>query len=294
MASSCLSAASWRLGLLQLLLRLVHPLLGGFEAFAGGVLLRSPAGLSPFAPLRPFPLVPLALFPLPLSLLPPLGPLSPCRSSPFFLFALCRCLALRVLRPSPRSCWISLASPPVLSASFPCWPASRLCVVAAGGSALDVLLLLDEHADRLEVFAQAGLRVLDASSRDSRSSAVPAAPASPGRVRVWFSSARESCSLPSSSTSRSNRTPINCSLLCATAFFSRAARRGSLAAFSSAIRSSTSSRCLYLSAMRPSGWPASRWRWVRLSSRPRRRPSSSLRDRCPAAAGPTQRGRAEI
>ncbi len=68
--------------------------------------------------------------------------------------------------------------------------------------------------------------------------------------------ARESWSLPKISTSCSSRTAINLSLLWATAFLNKAARRGSVAAVSSAIRSSTSSRCLYCSVMRRS-WMAS-------------------------------------
>ncbi len=97
---------------------------------------------------------PLCRFAFPLLPLPPLA--LPFASSALVLFS----LPLFPFSASPFSSsaflvllgW-SFARSPVFSASFPC---SRQAVrlVAAGGSALNVLLLIDEHAELLEVFAE--------------------------------------------------------------------------------------------------------------------------------------------
>ncbi len=139
-------------GVVQLLLRLVHALLGGFQPFSGGILrgiLLLIFRLCVFA-LSAFPLFALALgsfgiFPLAAFILAffPLGvlPLSVLR----LLLVLLDCLRQAA----------------GLLGNFPLLAGKLLVVVAARGSALNVLLLLHENADRLEIIAKPGLLVLE-------------------------------------------------------------------------------------------------------------------------------------
>ena len=144
MASSCFSPAPLALGLVQLGLGLLHPLLGGFQTLsrAGG----SASGLRLFRPL------PAAFgFSPPFAFLP----------RPF------RLLAVSPSRPAFRL-------PPSVPRSSECpWPVRRSCrrlsllagqslgIVAAGGAALNVLLLLDDAVEPFQVLADPGLFVLD-------------------------------------------------------------------------------------------------------------------------------------
>ncbi len=146
-------------GVLQLLLGLVHALPGGFETFSGGVLrgvLLLVFGTGVFA-LSAFPLFALsfAVFTLAARSLGPL-PLAA------FVLAL---VALRVLRLSVLALLLVLLNvlrqARGLVGDFPLLAGELLVVVAARGSTLDVLLLLDKNADRLKVLAQPGLFVLD-------------------------------------------------------------------------------------------------------------------------------------
>ncbi len=144
---------------------------------------------------------------------------------------------------------ISRASSTVFSPTFPCWLAS--CFTSSPPAVRPWIsfccLIRPLRSRRYSRMRALSLAMCFArfslinSSKSARRSCL---------TSVWFSSARESWSLPSNSTRRSRRTAMSWSLLWATAFFSKAARRGSFAALNSAIRNSTSSRCLYRSATR--------------------------------------------